>query len=379
MTNLPKALWLTLTLATATLLAPSHAEGPGPSPLTDADYRTFENWRTFLTKRNAQMHAIAGANPIDESAYVKLGGIDQWITIRGEDRDNPVLLFLHGGPGDVTNPWAYAYFSSWLRHFTVVQWDQRGAGRTLAKTGDSIGPTMTIQRMTQDGIELAEHLRRHLRKQKIILVGHSWGSVFGVLMAKARPDLFHAFVGTGQVADFKQSDAVAYRLALQTAVDADDPGAVAALKAIGTPPYSNGDSWQLFGKWRRKCEGAETDRFLGGLIGLALQSPGYSVREINDWLDGQVLGGEQLINQGARLDTGRLTGHFAIPVFVFQGEHDCSSPTELARSFVDSIDAPRKEFVTIPGAGHFAVFIESDAFLRELVARVRPLTTDMQK
>ena len=376
MRKLLKVCCRTLALAAATLLGLVHAQDQGPSQApTDADYQKFETWRTFLSNRSANTYAITGSNPIDEATYVKIGGIDHWITIRGEDRNNPVLLFLHGGPGDVTNPWSYPYFLSWSKYFTVVQWDQRGAGKTLRKTGDSIGPSMTIERMTQDGIEITEYLRQHLRKNKIFLVGHSWGSVFGVLMAKARPDLFHAFVGTGQVSDFKQSDVVAYKLALQTASVAGEPSDVASLKAIGIPPYADGKAWQLFGKWRRKCEGAETDKFLGGLTGFAFQSPGYSIRDINDWLDGQVLGGEKLIGQGAKLSPKRLAGNFKVPVFVFQGDHDCSSPTELARNYVDSISAPKKEFIAIPGAGHFAVFMKSNEFLKELVARVRPLAT----
>lgn len=241
MANLLKVGCLVLLQAVAGLLSPTHAqgdsmkEGPsGDSGLSQtpnaADYKKFQDWMTFLGNRNAQTYAIAGSSHIDESAYVKIGGIDQWITIRGQDRNNPVLLFLHGGPGDVTNPWSSSYFLSWLKYFTVVQWDQRGAGRTLRKTGESIGPTMTIERMTEDGIELSDYLRRHLRKERIILVGHSWGSVFGVLMAKARPDLFYAFVGTGQVKDFKEVDGVAYRLALQTADALGDSDGVAELK-----------------------------------------------------------------------------------------------------------------------------------------------------
>src|SRR5262249_12629821 len=135
---------------------------------------------------------------------------EQWVTIRGWDRKNPVLLFLHGGPGEVTDLWTYALFAPWERHFTVVQWDQRGAGRTLRKSGPSIAPTSTLERMVKDGVEIAEYLRKSLGKEKIILVGHSFGSILGVLMARARPDLFYAFVGTGQVGDATRNYAVAY-------------------------------------------------------------------------------------------------------------------------------------------------------------------------
>ncbi len=130
--------------------------------------------------------------------FVEIGGIEQWITIRGEDRNNPVLLFLHGGPGDATNPWGYAAFRSWLKYFTVVQWDQRGSGRTFGRNGEASASTINPDRMIQDGIELSELLKKRLHKDKIVLVGHSWGSVLGFFMVKSRPDLFYAFV-TGQV------------------------------------------------------------------------------------------------------------------------------------------------------------------------------------
>jgi pimeloyl-ACP methyl ester carboxylesterase len=150
----------------------------------------------FLRNRNAQDYAVTAEGGIDEAMYVKIGGIEQWITIRGEDRKNPALLLLHGGPGDATNPWGYAAFRSWLKYFTVVQWDQRGAGRTLGRNGAASASTITIEQMVRDGVELAELLRKKLGKEKLVLVGHSWGSILGVFMAKGRPELFYAFVGT---------------------------------------------------------------------------------------------------------------------------------------------------------------------------------------
>ncbi len=181
---------------------------------TPADLQKIGDAMTFGRERNARDYAITAPNGIDEGRYVPLGGIEQWITIRGEDRKNPVLLFLHGGPGDATNPWSYAVFRTWFKSFTVVQWDQRGTGRTLGKSGPSIASTITIERMRDDGIELAEMLRSTLQKDKILLVGHSWGSTLGAFMAKARPDLFSAFVGTGQVADPRRNTPSPTRLCL---------------------------------------------------------------------------------------------------------------------------------------------------------------------
>src|SRR6478672_7356876 len=132
-----------------------------PFPL-DPEYRKLDALVSFLRERNAKQFAIRSAKGIDEAGYVNIGGIEQWVTIRGQDRANPVLLFLHGGPGDVTSCWTFRMFDPWEDHFTVVQWDQRGAGRTLKKSGTAGAPSLTVDRMAQDGIELAEYLRKHL-------------------------------------------------------------------------------------------------------------------------------------------------------------------------------------------------------------------------
>src|SRR5262249_37733395 len=160
----------------------------------------------------------------------------------------------HGGPGEATNPFGYAVFRSWLRHFTVVQWDQRGAGRTLGKNGRSIAETITIDRMTQDGIELAEFLRQLLKKDKIILVGHSWGSILGIFMVKARPEIFSAFVGTGQVANPLRNYAIAYAELLKKARVLGDQNAIKELTAVGPPPYSNGRGYAVQRKWSNLFE-----------------------------------------------------------------------------------------------------------------------------
>jgi pimeloyl-ACP methyl ester carboxylesterase len=118
----------------AALAAPGLAQDTVPEPEQDlAELRKLHAMLTFVRQRNAVDYAITAPNGIDEAEYVAIGGIEQWITIRGVDRRNPVLLFLHGGPGDATNPWGYAGFRHWLKQFTVVQWDQRGAGRTLGR------------------------------------------------------------------------------------------------------------------------------------------------------------------------------------------------------------------------------------------------------
>jgi pimeloyl-ACP methyl ester carboxylesterase len=348
------------------------AVSAGQNPPARADVLNVATW-AFLRARNARDYAIATPNGIDEARYVKVGGIQQWITIRGEDRNNPVLLFLHGGPGDATNPWGYAGFRLWLKHFTVVQWDQRGAGRTFGKNRDAPPQAITIARMTQDGVELADLLRKQLRKDKIILVGHSWGSTLGVHMVKARPDLFYAFVGTGQVADPASSYTVAHRELLRKAETLKDARAIRELREVGPPPYPDGRGYGVQRKWSNFFEGA--DAFISSMVGFALAAPGYTLRDVNDWFDGQNISAERLVPQAFAIDARTLAGDFAVPVFVIQGAEDFTTPTSLARSFIDSIRAPAKTFVAIEGGGHFAVFMKSSAFLDQLVSRVLPLAT----
>lgn len=346
--------------ATSLIAQESAAEAPGES-----DIDRFGALLAFMRGRNSQDYAIRSPNGIDEGSYVRIGGIEQWITIRGEDRSNPVLLFLHGGPGDATNPWGYAGFRSWLKHFTIVQWDQRGAGRTLGRNGAASAESITIERMAQDGIELAEFLRESLQKEKIILVGHSWGSVLGVFIVKERPDLFWAFIGTGQVGDQQRTYVVAYDALLRKAESLGEQGAIQELKEVGPPPYPDGRGYAVQRRWSNLFEGA--DFFISSMLGLALAAPGYSLRDINDWTQGQLLSSERLIPQMAGLDSKSLGGEFAVPIFVIQGAEDFTTPTSLAEDFVDSIRAPSKSFVAIDGAGHFAVFMKSDAFLNELL------------
>jgi pimeloyl-ACP methyl ester carboxylesterase len=347
---------------------------PAAAPVTalDAEYRKFDEVESFVRARDAQNYAISSAKGIDEASYVTIGGIEQWVTIRGEDRGNPVLLFLHGGPGDVTNPWTFAFFAPWEKYFTVVQWDQRGAGRTLRKTGKAIASTMTVARMTQDGIELAEYLRKHLSKDKIIVVGHSFGTILELGMVRARPELFYAYVGTGQVADEAKNYSAAYDALLQKAQATGNQQAIDELKRAGPPPYLNGQGYGAQRKWSNKFEGAF--EFLYGTIGLALVAPGGSVRDINDWFDGQVLA-DVLVRQTKSKGPAELGLEFSVPMFVFEGDEDFTTPTVLARDYVESMKAPRKEFVPIHG-GHFAVFMHSDQFLQELVKRVRPLAIE---
>ena len=166
---------------------------------------------------------------------------------------------------------------------------------------------------------------------------------------------------------------MAYREVLRKAETLKDEGAIRELREVGPPPYPNGRGFGVQRKWSNFFEGA--DAFLSSIVGFALTAPGYTLRDVNDWFEGQGVSSERLVPQTSALDARTLAGDFAVPVFVIQGAEDFTTPTSLARSFVDSIRAPAKTFLPIEGGGHFAVFMKSNAFLDKLVLRVRPLAT----
>jgi proline iminopeptidase len=329
------------------------------------------SYRAWRQHQNARMLRITTPNGISEAGFVRVRGVEEWVQIRGEDRNNPVILFLHGGPGYTAIPFNYASMRPWERQFTIVHWDQRGAGRTYIHNGRSHGPDHTIDSMVADGIVMAEYVRRRLHKDKIILVGHSWGSILGTEMARRRPDLFYAYVGTGQVVDIPRNEIGSYWGLMQRVRAAGDKAAEAKLKAIGAPPYQHNEQMgrerDILAKFPPPLEKDWTWTERRTL----LFAPGYSLRDSWDMTNQQDMNGT-LMNQVMKYDVTARGTTFQIPMFYIQGAEDLMTPTSLVKDYFARVQAPHKELILVPGAGHQAINVASDRFLREMVARVRP-------
>ena len=297
--------------------------------------------------------ALAGS-AIDEEAFVTIGGIPQWITIKGQDRDNPLLLLLHGGPAVTFTPNADAMFEGWDKDFTLVEWDQRGAGRTFIKNGgEKIASTMTLDRMVDDGLEVARYAAAHLGKKKIIVMGASWGSILGVHMIHAQPDLFSAYVGPAQIVDMRKNTALVYARLLKMARDAKDEAAMAALTKIGPPPWHAYDDLEAYQKveqvYQRKRAPRPPDFAVSpAYVSAAERAQSDKAVEFS----GRHFLGPQLDGPLATTDLTALGIKMAVPVFVIQGEYDMTALPELARDYVARLDAPRKKFFLLPRAGH---------------------------
>ena len=330
--------------------------------------------------QNAVAQALPARTPelVKEEMFVRIGGIEQWITIKGDDRNNPVLLFLHGGPGDAWSPFADAMFAGWEKEFTLVQWDQRGAGRTFGKTGSSIEPTMTVERMAQDGIEVAEFLTKHLNKKKVIIAGSSWGSILGIHMAHSRPDLFYAYVGSAQLVNMRKNESGSYARVLEMARKAGDQQAINALMTIGPPPWDSLRKWPVFAKtlltYQAKLVTAPP---APEKISPAYASPEDRAQyEAAEDFSFEHFWGMEMSGPIEHVDLPALGTDFAIPIFILQGQEDLKALPELAKAYFDSIKAPHKQFYLVPGTGHEPSATELNMMLKVLTEQVRPLAVE---
>ncbi len=307
----------------------------------------------------------AQTTSIYEEKFVSIGGIEQWITIKGEDRSKPVILFLHGGPGSTMSQYEDAIYGYWEKEFILVQWDQRGAGRTFGRTAPTelsedylIENPLTVEQMTDDGIELSEYLIKYLGKQKIILIGTSWGSILGTKMALKNPNLFNAYVGHAQFVNFSKNIDYAYQKVFEMAENEGDEVSIQKLESLGKPPY---DMARNTGQFLRIVKKYESENSVPAPDNWWKLAPEYdNEKDNNDRYSGDdysfinFAGHEKhgIKSMVANVDFNKDVLEFKIPIYFVQGEQDILTSKELNKPYFDKIKAPKKEYFLLPGAGH---------------------------
>jgi pimeloyl-ACP methyl ester carboxylesterase len=296
------------------------------------------------------VHAQKSAQRIEEASFITIGGIEQWVTIRGDDRRNPVLLLLHGGPGDVQSLFVSTY-APYEKDFVLVQWDQRGAGRTFAKNGAA---GVTREKLIADGMDLAEQLHKRFPRASLIPFGHSWGSIIATGMAQQRPELFAAYVGTGQVSSWADTVQFQFDFLRQRYTEQGDTAALAALEAIGKPDPKNVKQYFGFSRPIRQHMNASDTAWLTGLKN-KYSANGETEVTLKAIGDGMSASGSALIEASVAGDLSATATSFKIPYYVIQGRHDLFAPTPLVEAYFNKVWAPKKRLIIIEDAGHFAL------------------------
>jgi pimeloyl-ACP methyl ester carboxylesterase len=299
--------------------------------------------------------ACAPGQVVHEAGFVTIGGIEQWVVVDGADCGNPVVVIVHGGPGNPSTPFARNIFADWESDFTIVQWDQRGAGKTYSANRPDEDEPLTLQALTTDGIEVTRYAIQRFGKRKVILIGGSWGSALATHMAMAAHDLFHAYVGTGQLVNYQQDLEVGYARTLSLAAAAGDSDAVTRLEALGAPPWTNPRAFGILRRISRRFEAMVSEPPPAGwfTFGPGYDTPAYAT----DYTAGEdysffAFVGAANDGMGPGIDLRRLGMDFAMPVYMLQGEEDLVTPAEVSRAYFDDLSAPRKTYVALARTGH---------------------------
>lgn len=321
-------------------------------------------------------HAISEPG-IDLMETVEIGGIQQCLYFRGQDINNPVILFLHGGPGSSEMAMLHTFQYDWEEDFTVVHWDQRQTGKTyLANDAELVAETMNFDRVLEDAWEVTQYIQNKLGKDKIVVLGHSWGSVLGTALVQTHPEAFSAYIGVGQVINMIDNERIGFEKALEKAKEAGNDKDVTALEAL--MPYTAEEySTELYQKiitvrgYQTKY-GLASGMELGPIISTGL-SPYYSLNELRTFfVDIGTLQQElmaYLFNYDAH-DYGII---YEMPVFYLIGENDYQTPITMSEAFFTEIESPYKRFFSIPDARHMTMAENKTEFTRVLLEEIAPL------
>lgn len=327
----------------------------------------------------AAREKIVSPHGIEQSLLVPINGTRQWISIRGNDLRNPILLVLHGGPGSPEMPAVWTFQAAWEDYFTVVEWDQRGTGKTYAaNTPAQMAPGMSADGMTRDAASLVSYLRERFHKKKIFIMGHSWGTILGVMLAQRHPDWFYAYIGVGQVVNARRGESLGYEFALRQAEARHNAKAISELQAIA--PYPGKDL-----TLQRVAVRSKWEMYYGGLaygrrdFSWDAQtwelSPDYSASDLDAISAGSLFSLKYLLGPLLDANFDDVT-RFGCPIIEFVGAHDYTTPTGPVIGWFKRLDAPSKRLVVFADSGHMMFEEQPGRFLVHLVNDALPYATE---
>jgi pimeloyl-ACP methyl ester carboxylesterase len=332
----------------------------------------------------ADVRKVVAPHGVQELTAIEIGGLKQWISVRGRDRNNPILLYIHGGPASPEMPLSWTFQTPWEDYFTVVQWDQRGAGKTYtANDPELVKPTLTVDRMIRDAEEVTQYLRTAYGQDKIFVVGHSWGSVIGLGLAQRKPQWLYAYVGIGQVVSARGNERAGYEFTLRAAEAAGNAQALKELRSIAPYPEVDGSlplqKIDLQRKWSIFFGGLTYGRSTFDYYNNAKRfAPEYSEADLAAIEQGSALSLPPLLKDAADVDYSRAKA-FDCPIILFLGRHDETTSSKLAAQWLAQVESPHTRAIWFENSAHMIPMEEPGRVVVELATSVRPLAVSDRK
>lgn len=309
--------------------------------------------------------AFDSSASVAELKEVELGSLNQWVSIRGENRSNPVLLWLHGGPGLTQMPFAHHLDSELEKEFVVVHWDQRGAGKSNPLDFDE--STMSFEQFISDSHELVRYLQNSFNQEKIYILGHSWGSMLGIELVNRYPEDFHAYISVTQIVDVNEGLDISYAWLKNEIEKNEDEKNIAKLQRIGKPPYNHAQ-YKTFASILIDYD-ANIDGKKEELALIGVQAPEYNVVNYVQWLDGALRNSRPMWSSSAEFSRNyrEEIPSVDIPIYFFVGKKDYTTPTVLIEDYFEKINAPKKELIVFENSAHTPFLGETEKFNEELI------------
>jgi pimeloyl-ACP methyl ester carboxylesterase len=317
------------------------------------------------------------APEIDLTETATIGGISQVIYFRGEDIKNPVILFIHGGPGQPVMSFLHKFQYELEKEYTIVQWDQRNSGKTFFMNDpDAVLKTLSFEQSLKDAHEVTQYIKQTLNKNQIIVLGHSWGSIIGTALVQTYPHDYIAYISLGQVVNFRENERMGFDKLINTVNAKGNEKDIAAIKSLAPYPPETYDAKLKEKMLNVKTYQAKYGLAEGGakLIWGVLFSPHYKLKE-KSYYGKDILRYQEpllhfLFNE---YDVRNFGTSYDVPVFYIMGEQDISTPYTPAKEYFEKITAPQKAFFSFSDAGHFVMLDNKTEFCRVLLKEIKPL------
>ena len=302
--------------------------------------------------------------PVDEKLYLELGGELQYIEIKASSAKNPILLFIHGGPAWPQTPQLRYYNSELADKYTLVMWEQRGAGNSYKK--NPTPKNLNLRQIIKDGDQLTKWLKEKFNQEKIYIAGYSWGSLVGVNMVKDNPENYKAYIGIAQIVNMNKGIEITQNWLRREAKNANDSKALESLDSLSNLSYYKNDLDRFFKQWSllNKYNGATFNKESEIETEKAMSK--YEDYKDYDWFKVWGYSANKMQEDMFGSDIGNIK-KLEIPVFLLQGRHDWNIPSTLAEDWLKKLESPKKNLYWFDKSGHGPLEEEPKEFNKVMI------------